>query len=160
MSGSLSQSARKVQEYLEEQGLHLSVVELPDSTRTANEAAAALNCQVSQIVKSLVFKAKRSKQPILVLASGANRVNERKLETLIQEPLGKADANFVREVSGFSIGGVPPVGHPKKIQTFIDHDLLSHDFVWAAAGNPHAVFRISPNDLVRITGGEVADIKE
>jgi len=160
MSESLSQSARKVQEYLEEQGLLLSVVELPDSTRTANEAAAALNCLVSQIVKSLIFKAKRSKQPILVLASGANRVNERKLETLIQEPLGKADANFVREVSGFSIGGVPPVGHPQKIQTFVDNDLLYHDFVWAAAGNPHAVFRISPNDLVRITGGEVADIKE
>ena len=159
MPESLSSSARKVQDCLRDFGLPLSVVELPDSTRTADEAAAALECQVSQIVKSLVFKAKRSKRPILVLVSGANRVSEPILESLIQEPLGMADASFVKEVSGFSIGGVPPVGHLKKMITFIDVDLLSHEFVWAAAGNPHAVFKIPPSELVRITGGEVIQIK-
>jgi prolyl-tRNA editing enzyme YbaK/EbsC (Cys-tRNA(Pro) deacylase) len=136
------------------------VVELPGSTRTAVEAAQAVGCQVGQIVKSLVFKAKRSQRPILVVASGQNRVDERRVEALIGEPLGKADADFVRERSGFVIGGVPPVGHSEEIETFIDEDLLQYEEIWAAAGTPHAVFRLTPADLVKMTGGLVAAIKQ
>jgi prolyl-tRNA editing enzyme YbaK/EbsC (Cys-tRNA(Pro) deacylase) len=159
MSDPLSSSAQRVQDALARLGLTLQVVELPDSTRTAVEAARAIGCQVGQIVKSLVFKGKRSERPVLVAASGSNRVDERKIEALISEPLGKADAEFVRQRTGFVIGGVPPVGHSEQLETFIDQDLLQYDEIWAAAGTPHAVFRLTPADLVRITGGRVVDVK-
>jgi prolyl-tRNA editing enzyme YbaK/EbsC (Cys-tRNA(Pro) deacylase) len=138
----------------------LDVVELPDSTRTAVEAAQAVGCQVGQIVKSLVFKAKRSERPILVVASGSNRVSEKVIESLIGEPLGKADADFVRQRTGFVIGGVPPVGHSEALQTFIDQDLFNYSEIWAAAGTPHAVFRLTPADLAQMTGGQVIKITE
>lgn len=159
MKSELSPSARKVQDALQAQGLQLEVVELPASTRTAVEAAQAIGCQVDQIVKSLVFKAKRSESPVLVLASGGNRVNERRIEALIGEPLGKADAEFVRQQTGFAIGGVPPVGHVQELETFIDEDLLNFDTLWAAAGTPFAVFRLAPGDLVKMTGGRVVPVK-
>jgi prolyl-tRNA editing enzyme YbaK/EbsC (Cys-tRNA(Pro) deacylase) len=158
MAFELSSSAQKVQEALESLGLSLEVVELPDSTRTAVEAAQAVGCQLGQIVKSLIFKAKRSQRPVMVLASGANRVNEKRIEALIDEPLGKADAEFVRQHTGFAIGGVPPVGFQEEIQTFVDQDLLLYEDLWAAAGTPHAVFRLSPQDLVKIASGQVIDI--
>jgi prolyl-tRNA editing enzyme YbaK/EbsC (Cys-tRNA(Pro) deacylase) len=139
--------------------LDLVVVELPGSTRTAAEAAQAVGCQVGQIVKSLVFKGKRSERPILVIASGINRVNEKKIEALISEPLGKADADFVRQHTGFAIGGVPPVGHDEALLTYIDADLLQYDRVWAAAGTPHAVFELDPATLKTMTGGEIVQIK-
>lgn len=154
----LSPSAERVQRALQEKGLSLRVVELPASTRTAVEAARAVGCQVGQIVKSLVFRTTESNQPVLVLASGANRVDEEKLGALLSEPVAKADADFVRERSGFAIGGVPPVGHLDAILTFIDEDLLQYDELWAAAGTPHAVFRLTPNDLTRVTGGGVIQI--
>jgi prolyl-tRNA editing enzyme YbaK/EbsC (Cys-tRNA(Pro) deacylase) len=144
-----------VQDALAALGFTLQVVELPDSTRTAVEAAQAVGCQLGQIVKSLVFKAKHSERPVLVIASGANRVDEMIIEGFIGEPLGKADADFVRQRTGFVIGGVPPVGHAGPIKTFIDQDLLQYDEVWAAAGTPHAVFRLDPADLERMTGGKV-----
>jgi prolyl-tRNA editing enzyme YbaK/EbsC (Cys-tRNA(Pro) deacylase) len=159
MSDPLSPSAQKVQDALAGLGLTLQVVELPGSTRTAVEAAQAIGCQVGQIVKSLVFKGKHSERPVLVAASGPNRVDERKIEALISEPLGKADAEFVRQRTGFVIGGVPPVGHSERLETFIDQDLLQYDEIWAAAGTPHAVFRLTPADLVRITGGRVVAVK-
>jgi prolyl-tRNA editing enzyme YbaK/EbsC (Cys-tRNA(Pro) deacylase) len=159
MSEELSSSAQKVQQALDRLGLSLQVVELPGSTRTAAEAAQAVGCQVGQIVKSLVFKAKRSERPILVIASGQNRVDEKRLEALIGEPLGKADADFVRQRTGFVIGGVPPVGHLEKLETYIDRDLIQFDELWAAAGTPHAVFRLQPAELLQMTGGQVADIK-
>lgn len=158
MSHSLSPSALKVQQALASMGFTLQVVELPDSTRTAMEAAQAVGCQVGQIVKSLVFKAKRSERPILVVASGANRVNEKIIEALIGEPLGKADADFVRQHTGFAIGGVPPVGHTEPVETFVDEDLLQYSEIWAAAGTPNAVFRLAPPDLVRMTAGQVFKI--
>ena len=158
MSVELSPSAQKVQQALQSQGFSLHVVELPGSTRTAVEAAQAVGCQVGQIVKSLIFKGKRSGKPILVVASGANRVNEKSLEAFIGEPLGKADAEFVRQRTGFVIGGVPPVGHTERLETFIDQDLLQFDQIWAAAGTPHAVFRLTPGDLVKMTGGRVISI--
>jgi len=155
----LSKSARRVQDALDRQGKTFQVVELPESTRTAVEAAQAVGCQLGQIVKSLVFKAKRSKRPVLVIVSGSNRVDERKIEALIGEPLGKADADFVRSSTGFAIGGVPPVGHNRDMPVFIDKDLLQYDEVWAAAGTPNAVFRLDPKDLKNMTGGELVDIK-
>jgi Cys-tRNA(Pro) deacylase len=158
MENNLSLSAQRVQDALQTLGLSLQVVELPGSTRTAVEAAQAIGCQVEQIVKSLIFKSKKSGRPILVVASGANRVNEKKIAGLIGEPLGKADADFVRQRTGFVIGGVPPVGHTEEIETFVDEDLLQYEEIWAAAGTPHAVFRLTPNDLVKITGGRVVNI--
>lgn len=160
MNESLSASARKVQQALQALGLDLQVVELPGSTRTAVEAAQAVGCQVGQIVKSLVFKAKRSQRPILVVASGLNRVDEHRVEAMIGEPLGKADADFVRQQTGFVIGGVPPLGHTQKLAAFIDEDLLQYEEIWAAAGTPHAVFRLTPGDLVKMTGGTVMKVKQ
>ncbi|HEX7976398.1 MAG TPA: YbaK/EbsC family protein [Anaerolineales bacterium] len=159
MAESLSPSAQKVQEALNGLGLSLQVVELPVSTRTAVEAAQAIGCQVGQIVKSLVFKTKRSERPILVVASGPNRVNEKTIETLLSEPLGKADADFVRQHTGFVIGGVPPVGHAEPLETFVDEDLLQYEEIWAAAGAPNAVFRLKPADLLAMTRGRVIRIK-
>ena len=159
MKKNLNQSAQKVQAALQDMGLSLQVVELPGSTRTAIDAAQAVGCQVEQIVKSLIFKSKHSERPILVLASGPNRVDERRIEVLIGEPLGKADADFVRIHTGFVIGGVPPIAHIEKFETFIDEDLLSYQELWAAAGTPHAVFRLSPLDLVKMTEGKVVKIK-
>ena len=159
MSGDLSSSAKKVQETLKTFGVSLEVVELPASTRTSSEAAAAIGCRVEQIAKSLVFRAKKTDLPVLVIASGINRVDEKKLKVLIGEPVGKADAEYVRENTGFAIGGVPPVGHKKRIKTYIDEDLLRYETVWAAAGTPHAVFHLSPKELVKITGGEIVSIK-
>jgi prolyl-tRNA editing enzyme YbaK/EbsC (Cys-tRNA(Pro) deacylase) len=155
----LSPSARKVQAALTAFGLELQVVELPGSTRTAVEAAQAVGSQVGQIVKSLIFKTKRTARPVLVLASGANRVDERKVEGLLGEPLGKADADFVRQHTGFVIGGVPPVGLSEPLAAFVDEDLMGHAELWAAAGTPHAVFRLKPTELVRVTGGQVVDLK-
>lgn len=151
----LSPSAQRVQRALQEKGLSLQVVELPDSTRTALEAAQAIGCQVGQIVKSLVFRTSQGQQPVLVLASGANRVDEKIIAALLAEPVSRADADFVRERTGFAIGGVPPVGHLKAMPAFIDKDLLQFGELWAAAGTPHAVFRLTPDDLIRITAGRV-----
>lgn len=159
MSQSLSSNAQKVQNALKALGLTLQVVELPESTRTAVEAAQAIGCQVEQIVKSLVFKGKHSERPILVIASGSNRVNEKAIEAMIHEPLGKADADYVRFHTGFVIGGIPPLGHSEPLETFIDEDLFQYQEVWAAAGTPNAVFCLNPKDLPRMTNGQVISIK-
>ncbi len=158
MKHTLSPSAQKVQEAIRQRGYALEVIELPQSTRTAVEAAQAVGCDVAQIVKSIIFKTKRTARPVLVIASGANRVNEKVIEALIGEPLGKADAEFVRQQTGFVIGGVPPIGHIQPVQTFIDQDLLQYDEIWAAAGTPHAVFKLTPQMLVELCGGQVIQI--
>jgi prolyl-tRNA editing enzyme YbaK/EbsC (Cys-tRNA(Pro) deacylase) len=155
----LSPSAQKVQEALSQSGVQLQVVELPASTRTSAEAAQAVGCQVGQIAKSLVFKTSDTQKPILVIASGANRVDEAKVGARLGEAIGKADADFVRSRTGFVIGGVPPVGHTEALKTFIDEDLLSYQQIWAAAGTPNAVFPLTPTDLIQITQGEVIKIK-
>jgi len=155
---SLSQSALKVQKALNAIGLQLEVIELPASTRTSQEAAQAIGCQVGQIAKSIIFQALASHRPVMVIASGPNRVNEKVIEVLIGEAIGKADADFVRQRTGFVIGGVPPVGHIEHIETFIDQDLLQYSEIWAAAGTPHAVFRLTPDDLQRITGGMLVKV--
>ena len=154
----LSSSAKKVQDALEALGMSLQVVELPASTRSAAEAAQAVGCTLGQIVKSLVFHGLDSNRPILVETSGANRVDEALISALAGERIGKADADFVRQRTGFVIGGVPPVGHNEKLLTFIDQDLLQYEEIWAAAGTPNAVFRLTPNDLVGMTGGQVVRV--
>jgi prolyl-tRNA editing enzyme YbaK/EbsC (Cys-tRNA(Pro) deacylase) len=154
----LSTSAQKVQDALAALGMSLQVVELPSSTRTAIEAAQAVGCQVGQIVKSLVFRAAHSDRPVLVVASGANRVNEALLGQMLGEPIGKADADFVRLRTGFAIGGVPPLAHAEPLTIFIDQDLLQYPEIWAAAGTPHAVFCLTPAQLVAMTGGRVVKI--
>ena len=156
---SLSTSAQRVQDALMKLGLILQVVELPDSTRSAAEAAEAIGCSVGQIAKSLIFKTRNSQEPILVIVSGPNRVDEKKIGALVGEMITKPDAHFVRQHTGFSIGGVPPVGHNQPINTFIDQDLLAFDEIWAAAGTPNAVFRLTGDDLVRATGGQVIGVK-
>ena len=158
-SHQLSSSAKKVQEVLKVLGLELQVVELQETTRTSADAARAVGCEVGQIAKSLVFRGQRTQRPILVIASGSNRVNEKRVGELISEPLGKADADFVRQKTGFVIGGVPPVGHAEKLEVFIDEDLLRYSEIWAAAGTPNAVFKLTPSDLVRMTEGRVIGIK-
>jgi prolyl-tRNA editing enzyme YbaK/EbsC (Cys-tRNA(Pro) deacylase) len=157
----LKPSAQKVQDALNALGLqNFTVLELPASTRSAAEAAQAVGCQVGQIAKSLVFKTKTSQRPLLVIASGINRVDVKRIGELTGGKIAKADADFVRQQTGFTIGGVPPVGHSQPLDTFIDADLLAYDHIWAAAGTPHAVFQLTPDDLVRITGGQVEDIKQ
>jgi prolyl-tRNA editing enzyme YbaK/EbsC (Cys-tRNA(Pro) deacylase) len=154
----LSPSAARVQEALTKAGIEARVVELPDSTRTAAEAAAAIGCEVAQIAKSLVFRGKTSGNPILVIASGTNRVNEKTIGAVLGETIEKADADFVRTRVGYAIGGIPPAGHSEPLVTFIDEDLLRLERIWAAAGTPHAVFELTPADLPRLTGGRVVRV--
>jgi prolyl-tRNA editing enzyme YbaK/EbsC (Cys-tRNA(Pro) deacylase) len=158
MSELLSESAQKVQDALIRLGVTCEVMELPGSTRTAQEAAQAIGCRVEQIAKSLVFQGKTTRRPVLVVASGANRVNEKKLRDLLSEPVRKADAEFVREHTGFAIGGVPPAGLSKPMDIFIDEDLFKYEEIWAAAGTPHAVFKLTAEDLMNITRGKVVKI--
>ena len=155
----LSSSAQKVQDALRALGHEIQVVELPASTRTSSEAAQAVGCQVGQIAKTLVFKTVETRRPVLVIASGANRVNEVRIRALVGEAVEKANADFVRERTGFAIGGVPPVGHPETVEIYIDQDLLEFDEIWAAAGTPHAVFRLTPKELARMTGGTITVTK-
>lgn len=156
---SLSRRARQVQDALAARGFANEVVELPDTTRSAAEAAAAVGCSVEQIVKSLVFRGTESGRPLLVIAGGANRVDEARLAMLVGEPVERPGADFVRARTGFSIGGVPPLGHAEELEVIVDEDLLREPEVWAAAGTPFAVFRLDPADLERMTGGRVARVK-
>ena len=155
----LPKSAQKVQDALDAFGLSLAVTLMPDSTRTAQEAADALHCTVAQIAKSLIFRGAETGRPILIIASGANRVNEKAAGRLIGEKLARADADFVQEHTGFAIGGIPPLGHASLIAAYLDEDLLQYGQIWAAAGTPHAVFALTPEILKTITGGEVISIK-
>ncbi|AHY47171.1 hypothetical protein RradSPS_1888 [Rubrobacter radiotolerans] len=152
-------SVRRVAEALEAAGVEAGIVALNDTARSAKEAAAALGCGVGQIVKSLVFRIPESGEAVLVLASGANQVDERKVGTILGAPVERPDARSVKAKTGFSIGGVPPVGHREGLRTLVDRDLLLHGVVWSAAGHTHAVFPLPPGELVRITGGEVGDLR-
>jgi prolyl-tRNA editing enzyme YbaK/EbsC (Cys-tRNA(Pro) deacylase) len=160
MSKELPASAQRVQQALNAFGASFRVQTLPDTTRTAQEAARAIGCTVGQIAKSLLFRGAKTAKPILVIASGANRVSEKTLERLTGEPIEKPDAEFVREASGFAIGGIPPLGFPRPIETWIDADLLQYTEVWAAAGTPNAVFSLNPTSLTTITGGTVTTLAE
>jgi prolyl-tRNA editing enzyme YbaK/EbsC (Cys-tRNA(Pro) deacylase) len=157
-------SIGRVRAALDALGIAAEIKEFAASTRTAADAAAAIGCDVGQIAKSLVFRAGSSGRAVLAIASGANRIDEAKLAAAVGEPIGKADASFVRAQTGFSIGGVAPVGHAAMerdvmILTFVDADLMDYQEIWAAAGSPNSVFRLSPADLVRMTGAEVIALK-
>ena len=159
MSDELKSSAQKVQEALQTLGLTCEVVQMQATTRTAEDAAQAVGCEVGQIVKSLIFEGKQSHRPILVVTSGVNRVNEKILSQQISEPVKMANADFVREMTGFAIGGVPPLGHRRPLTVFIDEDLLGYAEIWAAAGTPRAVFKLTPDELKMITNGTVISVK-
>jgi prolyl-tRNA editing enzyme YbaK/EbsC (Cys-tRNA(Pro) deacylase) len=152
-------AAEKIQQVLRDLGLeYCEVVEFSESTKTSAEAAAVLGTSVAQICKSILFGA--GDEAIMVMASGANRIDTAKVQAHVAVPLTKANAAFVRDKTGYVIGGVPPVGHVTPFPLFIDEDLLKFAEVYAAAGTPNSIFAIKPADLVRVTGGTVIDCKE
>ena len=154
----LSDTAQRVQEALRAAGFANTVIELEVAVKTAAAAAEAVGCTPAQIVKSLVFQGVTSGVPVLVVASGANRVSEAKLQALLGEPVRMGPPKFVREVTGYAIGGIPPVGHVQKLDTIIDAHLLTLEGLWAAAGHPNSLFALTPDELVRMTGGRVAEV--
>jgi prolyl-tRNA editing enzyme YbaK/EbsC (Cys-tRNA(Pro) deacylase) len=155
----LSPSAQKIQNLLNSLGYDYTVIEHVESTRTAQEAADRAGCELGQIVKSLIFRGKTSGKPILVLTSGANRVDEKLISGYAGETISRADADFVRTVTGFAIGGVPPIGHSEKMETYLDEDFLSHQTIWAAAGTPNAIFELKTEDLQKMTMGKIIRVK-
>ncbi|MFM2041644.1 MAG: hypothetical protein RLY86_220 [Pseudomonadota bacterium] len=163
MARALSPSAQRIQNLLNDLGHPLHVIEYAVPTRTAAEAAAVIGCEVGQIAKSIIFRTRDSNRPVLVVASGANRVNEATVQKRLADVLGgeriaKADAEFVRTATGFPIGGVPPVGHTVPPIVLFDQDLLRFDTVYAAAGTPTSIFAVAPDLLRRLTGGSVAEV--
>jgi prolyl-tRNA editing enzyme YbaK/EbsC (Cys-tRNA(Pro) deacylase) len=155
----LPPAAHRVQTAALELGLNVTVTIMPASTRTAEEAAKACGCKVGQIVKSLIFKGKKSGKPYLLLVSGSNRVNEHVVERSIDEPILRPEADFVREATGFAIGGIPPLGFATQIHTYMDEDLLQYETVWAAAGTPNAVFEVDPEALRVAVSAHVIKVK-
>src|SRR5688572_2814834 len=151
----LEPAARRVQDALRARGVGSQVRHMSQTTRTAEEAAAACGCAIGQIVKSLIFRGGRSGRPYLLLVSGANRVDETGVAAAIGEPLRRPDAQYVRDVTGFAIGGIPPLGHDTPLATFLDKTLLDYDVVWAAAGTPDAVFPIAPAKLAEVTAATI-----
>jgi prolyl-tRNA editing enzyme YbaK/EbsC (Cys-tRNA(Pro) deacylase) len=151
----LQESALRVQQALAALGITAVVREMPATTRTAKEAAQSVGCAVGQIAKSLVFRGARSGRALLIIASGSNRVNEKAMAAIVGEPIERATPEFVREATGFAIGGVPPLGHKTAIATWFDQALLGYERIWAAAGTPFSVFEITPQDLLRATGATV-----
>ena len=152
----LSKNSQRVQQALEQHGLGLEVVELDASTRTAQEAAQAVGCELGQIVKSLIFRS--GENALLFLVSGSNQLNIARVSAQLGMPIEKADADFARQASGYPIGGVPPLAHKTPMQTFIDHSLLDSDIVWAAAGTPHSVFKLESRLLQILTGGSIIKV--
>lgn len=155
----LSPSAQQIQDLLNTLGYEYQVIEHAESTRTAMDAAERAGCELGQIVKSLIFKGQQSGKPILVLTSGTNRVDEMRIREYAREKIWKADADFVKSVTGYAIGGVPPLGHTENIETYIDEDFLKYETVWAAAGTPKAIFELKTDDLQKITGGKIVVVK-
>jgi prolyl-tRNA editing enzyme YbaK/EbsC (Cys-tRNA(Pro) deacylase) len=153
----LPESAAAVARLLQAAGHDRQIVLLPETGKTSAEAAAGLGCSVAEIAKSIVFRRQSDDAAVMVIASGSNRVDERKVAA-ITGPLGKADARFVREKTGYAIGGVCPIGHVEKVILLIDRDLMQYQTVWAAAGHPHAVFAMTPQQLLTMTGAPLADI--
>jgi len=159
MEKPLSASAQKVQDALIALGYSFSVIESELHTRTAQQAADAVGCTLGQITKSLIFKGQITGKPILVLASGSNRVDEALISAYTMEPIGRADPSFVRDVTGFAIGGVPPIAHTRQIETYLDEDLMQYKSIWAAAGTPNSVFELPPTALKVMTGGQVVQVR-
>jgi len=151
-------SVEKVRAAIRRLGLERDVIELAVDARTSQQAADALGVAVGQIAKSLVFTVNRS--PLLVIASGANRVDETKLEKLAGGTVRRADPETVKQATGYTIGGVPPLGHAAPLAVYIDPDLLRYELIYGAAGSPECVFPLTPAELIQATGGRVADLKQ
>ena len=160
MKPQLKNSAQKIQDILHQYALGLEVMEFQETTRTSQEAANAIGCEVGQIAKTLIFKGKTTGKPICIIASGKNRVDEKKITQILREEIEKPDAEFVLGATGFAIGGVPPIGYKLDIKPLIDEELMNYSEIWAAAGTPNSVFRLSPKDLLRITQGKVVNTKK
>lgn len=155
----LSASAQSVLQTLRSLGYQGEVIEFTESTRTAQEAADRAGCLLGQITKSLIFRGDTSGQGILVLTSGSNRVDEARLKEYAGESISRADPAFVRAVTGYAIGGVPPVGHAAPMQTYLDEDLTQYATIWAAAGTPNAIFELTPQQLQAWSGAKVCQVK-
>jgi len=153
---SLSKNSQIVQDYLSQFGLQLEVVELKDNTKTAQEAADAIGCEIGQIVKSLIFT--HENRPLLFLVSGKNSLDVAKVSKELNIEIKKADAGFIKDVTGFSIGGVPPIAHKTKIDTYIDEALMEFEVVWAAAGMPFSVFKLESKILPTLTNGRIIKV--
>jgi prolyl-tRNA editing enzyme YbaK/EbsC (Cys-tRNA(Pro) deacylase) len=160
MAPELKGSAKRVQDFLLAKGFSFEIKELPGSTRTAQEAADSIGCAVDQIAKSLVFRDKETGLPILVIASGSNRVDVKKIQKSTGLKLGRADGKYVKDRVGYAIGGIPPVGHNEPLKTILDPALKKHEVIWAAAGTPFAVFQLKPTDLEPLTKGKWVDLSE
>jgi prolyl-tRNA editing enzyme YbaK/EbsC (Cys-tRNA(Pro) deacylase) len=158
-TSALPTAAQRVAAAAAAAGISVELREMPESTRTAAEAAQACACTVAQIVKSLVFRGAETKKPYLLLVSGANRVNEKAVAAIIGEALTRPDADDVRAITGFSIGGIPPFGHTSALTTYVDRDLLTFDEVWAAAGTPRCVMRLSSAALRRAASATELNIR-
>ena len=156
----LSEAAQRVQDALRAGGFTNTVLELEVPVKTSAAAAEAVGCTPAQIVKSLVFQGAASGVPLLVVASGGHRVSEARLAALVGEPIIMGPPRFVREVTGFAIGGIPPIAHARQIDTIVDAHLLTLDGLWAAAGHPNSLFALTPEELVRMTNGRVAEVAE
>jgi prolyl-tRNA editing enzyme YbaK/EbsC (Cys-tRNA(Pro) deacylase) len=154
----LPASAQRVQQVLAASQIDTRVIELAIAARTSAQAADALGVEVGQIAKSLVFRAANSGRPVLVIAAGDRRVDEARVAALLGEPIERASPEFVRENSGFAIGGVAPVGHARSMVTFVDTSLRRFSVLWAAGGTPHCVFPIAPEQLLRVSGGTESDV--
>lgn len=153
-----SEANARVQQVLAANGLTVQIRTFPESTRSAGDAAGVLGCDISQIAKSIVFRRRDDGSPVLVIASGRNRVDEGLIRSALGADIEQADPEFVREATGFAIGGVAPIGHPRSIPTFVDADLMAFETVWAAAGTPRSVLALRPAELVRVTAGRVMAI--
>lgn len=160
MKPAVHPTALRTQDLLSAAGLPARVVEFEQPTRTSAEAAAAIGCTVAEIAKSIVFRARTSGEAVLVVASGDNRVCEKKVASLVGDRLGRADADFVRAATGYAIGGVAPLGHAQPVRLLLDRDLQRFATIWAAAGTPFSVFALTPDELARITGAVWADVRQ
>ena len=158
MNAKLKDSSQRVQDFLHEHNLGIKVIEFKELTRTSQEAAKAIGCEVGQIAKTLIFRGKTTGKPICIIASGKNRVDENKIVQHLGEEIEKPNAEYVLRHTGFAIGGVPPLGYELDIKPLIDEDLMAYQEIWAAAGTPYSVFRLTPNDLRTITEGRVVQI--
>ncbi|MEM8687638.1 MAG: YbaK/EbsC family protein [Pseudomonadota bacterium] len=154
----LPKSARRVEAAVGDLGLRARIVCHEVSSRTAEDAAVACGCDVGQIIKSLVFQGKKTQTAYLLLVSGKNRVNEKAVAKIIGEPLRRPDAGFVREVTGYAIGGIPPVGHATPLGTYLDQDLLAYQTAWGAAGTPECVMELNVEALSAATGAKVISV--
>lgn len=160
MKPALHPTAVRTAQLLRDAGIESQVVEFEQPTRTSAEAATAIGCSIAEIAKSIVFRGRTSGLAVVVVASGDNRVGEAKVSALVDEPLARADADFVRVATGYAIGGVAPIGHSQPVKLLLDQDLRRFATVWAAGGTPYSVFPVTPDQLRRLTGAGWSDVRE